>query len=957
VTRPRIDRLGLVLLLAGAALWRAHDELAWLVATRLSGAGYAAPSLIGWGAAALFTAMGAFRLRAALAWAGGRVLAAVDGLEARLQKLPRGRARLWRMAFASVTLGGAVIVVVEQTDSGVYVETQAIDLFYRLRFPQRSLVEAATGQRLPSAARQGDVVVLAIDDETLSHVGWPMPRTLYPRLIDAVTAAHAKSLTFDVALVDASREHAEWDAAIGDAAARAGDVTFTFTVTRASKEARPVLSKSALEVLDAHSLPWSDAAAKLPDYSEIVGGEVAPLPVLDSIATKAHAVAMANVLLDGGDDVLRHALLVGRLDKRLLPSLSLLLAADALGVPLRDVHVFPGSHIDLGGKRQIPIDELGRTLVRYQGRHDVHGEGPFKYVSVWSLLRSDAAVTLNGNPLGEDQRFIVDEHTRVTLDGREVTLADVPDARLRQGAVVWGTARYSTDPGQLVELRLEGNAPAPAEPVFELVDEHTLTFHGTLGRVEVHRSDASALSGKHVLVGSTALAASDVRNSPVGELPGVEHHATMLANLLSGDFIRPSPGWAVGLSVMVAAVAAAAIAVSVSTELGLVLTALLMLALMAASYLLFLAGYSVPIVGPSLAAASTYFGCLLLSARAAHNARLRAEHDKDFVRQTFGRYLTEQVVQQLLDSPDGLQLGGQRGFVTLMMTDLRGFTSMCGSMEPEGVVKLLNHYLGDMTRIINRYGGTIDEFIGDAILVVFGAPLPLEHPEARAVACAIEMLNAMPQVNAWNAEHALPSVEMGIGIHSGEVVLGNIGSELRAKYGIVGATINLTSRVESFTVGGQVLVSEVTRERGGERLVVGASQTVSPKGVKGTLTIFEALAVGAPFDVKLEAALETLRPPRAPLKLCYAAVKNKQSGELTQTATVEAVSALGLELKLDEELPPLTDLKLRVVDGAGVLPGDLYGKITRTHVRPNVVYLRLTSVPPELKPLLEGAAS
>ena len=190
---------------------------------------------------------------------------------------------------------------------------------------------------------------------------------------------------------------------------------------------------------------------------------------------------------------------------------------------------------------------------------------------------------------------------------------------------------------------------------------------------------------------------------------------------------------------------------------------------------------------------------------------------------------------------------------------------------------------------------------------------------------------------------------------SGEVVLGNIGSELRAKYGIVGSTINLTSRVESYTVGGQVLISDVTRERCGDLVTLGASQVVSPKGVKGTMTIHEALAVGAPFDVRLQSGHEELVPPKTPLELRYGVVKNKQVAEPVHPAKVEALSAQGLELRIDAELPVLSDLQLRVVDGGGLRPGDLYGKVLKVNVRPNVVYLRLTSVPPELKALLEAA--
>jgi adenylate cyclase len=223
------------------------------------------------------------------------------------------------------------------------------------------------------------------------------------------------------------------------------------------------------------------------------------------------------------------------------------------------------------------------------------------------------------------------------------------------------------------------------------------------------------------------------------------------------------------------------------------------------------------------------------------------------------------------------------------------------------------------------------------------------------VACAVEMLNAMPEVNRWNKEHGLPEVEMGIGVHSGEVVLGNIGSELRAKYGIVGATINLTSRVESFTVGGQVLISEATRERCADALTIGSTQVVSPKGVKGTMTIHEVLGVGAPFEVKLQSAHEVLVPPSVPLELRYATVKGKVVAELLHVARVEAISELGLELRVDEDLAQLADLQLRVVDGDGLRPGDLYGKILKANVRPNVVYLRLTSVPPEIRPVLEAA--
>ncbi len=950
----RTDRTGLALLAAAAGVWLTRGALVWPLAAQVPELGQPLIALLLRAAALLLLAAGLYRLRAPLSASLGAVLALFDRAEERLEKLPGRRGPFIRAVTVGLLVGGAVVVAFEGAQLGAALETRAVDLFFRLRFPERSQVELATGQELPSANPQPDVVVLSLDDDTVAHLGWPMPRLHYARLIDAVAAAGPASLTFDISLVDPSREHPEWDAEIGEAARRAGKVGFTFTIARATADTRATLSEAALRALEQNVIPWHDSAAGLPDYSELIGGDAVPQAVIDPVASHAAAIAMANVLLDGGDDVLRHSLLAARLGEQLFPSVSLRLAAQALGVSLSEIRIHPGSHVDLGGKRRIPIDEVGRTLVRYQGRHQVGGDGPFRYLSIWDLLRSDATVTLSGNPFGDDQRFILDETTRVTLDGRSVLLAEVPRSRLKAGSAIAGTARYSPDPGRLLTLDLS-SAPAPPEPSFELIDEQTVQFSTTFRELRRTGGDASVLKGKHVLVGSTALAAADLRISPLGEIPGVEHHATMLANLLHDDLFHPTPGWVNAGVVLGAALVAGTVGVLLPAGAGLLVTAVGLLALLTGCFLLFASGWYLPVVGPSVAMSLTYLSTLVMGSRAARNAHARSEREREFVRQTFGRYLTEQVVQQLLDSPDGLRLGGKRKFVTIMMTDLRGFTSMCGTMEPENVVRLLNHYLEAMTRIIARYGGTIDEFIGDAILVVFGAPMALEQEELRAVACAIEMLNAMPEINRWNVENGLPRVEMGIGIHSGEVVLGNIGSELRAKYGIVGSTINLTSRVESYTVGGQVLLSEATRERCGEALSIGGTQVVSPKGVKGTISLHEALAVGAPFEVRLQSASEELLPPRVPLQLRYGLIKNKQVAELSKLAVVEALSERGMELRVDEELAVLSDLQLRLLEGTTLRAGDLYGKVLKANIRPQVIYLRLTSVPPELGPVLELA--
>jgi len=227
------------------------------------------------------------------------------------------------------------------------------------------------------------------------------------------------------------------------------------------------------------------------------------------------------------------------------------------------------------------------------------------------------------------------------------------------------------------------------------------------------------------------------------------------------------------------------------------------------------------------------------------------EQRNDFIRSVFGRYLTNEIAQTLLDSPEGLQMGGERREMSILMADIRGFTRISAQRDPEEVVRMVNNFLVPMTEVILRHGGTIDEFIGDAILVLFGAPGPMQDHASRAVACAIEIQLAMPRVNELNRQSGLPEVKTGIGINSGDVVVGNIGSEMRAKYGVVGHNVNFTARIESETEGGQILVSDRTRQICGDSLTVRNEKSIHPKGFDEAVRVFEVSAIGDPFNLQL----------------------------------------------------------------------------------------------------------
>ncbi|MDH3255841.1 MAG: adenylate/guanylate cyclase domain-containing protein, partial [Acidobacteriota bacterium] len=286
-----------------------------------------------------------------------------------------------------------------------------------------------------------------------------------------------------------------------------------------------------------------------------------------------------------------------------------------------------------------------------------------------------------------------------------------------------------------------------------------------------------------------------------------------------------------------------------------------------------------------------------------------------FLRGTFARYVPAEVVANVLETPQGLRLGGEKRRITLLMADLRGFSALSERLAPEKVVAVINNFLGTMTGIILEAGGTIDEFIGDAILVFFGAPTARnDHAEA-AVTCAIRMQLAMAVVNEKNRQQDLPAVEMGIGIHTGEVVVGNIGSEKRTKYGAVGTNVNLVGRIEANTVGGQILVSEATRSAVESDLRMDGRVEIRPKGFDGEVVLFEVGGIGESGELELPEVEESLAPLKRPIAVSISVLEDKTSEREAFSAELVSVSQRSARIRSATPLELLTDLKLEIPDG------------------------------------------
>lgn len=322
----------------------------------------------------------------------------------------------------------------------------------------------------------------------------------------------------------------------------------------------------------------------------------------------------------------------------------------------------------------------------------------------------------------------------------------------------------------------------------------------------------------------------------------------------------------------------------------------------------------------------------------------------EFIRKTFGRYLSDDVVNRLLSSPEAQLLGGEEREVTIMMTDLRSFTTMTENMPPDVVMRLLNGYLGEMARIIVARGGTIIEFIGDAILALFGAPFPAGDDTRRAVACALEMQMAMDAVNEKNSAEGLPTLQMGIALNTGPVVVGNIGSEARTKYGVVGAQVNLTSRIESCTVGRQILIADTTRRAAGAGLLLGQSHALAVKGFSNRVLVHEVLGLDNPERLYLPERRVEILSLSSPLPVVCARLAGKRVEGEPQSAFILGLSPFGAVLRLHPRPAPFTNLQIHPSGGlAEQLGGELHAKVIELDARADdVVRIHFTSSPPGL---------
>jgi len=356
-----------------------------------------------------------------------------------------------------------------------------------------------------------------------------------------------------------------------------------------------------------------------------------------------------------------------------------------------------------------------------------------------------------------------------------------------------------------------------------------------------------ALKDKLVLVGATAVGIFDLRVTPFsGVHPGLEIQATVVDNILRGDFIRlPANTTVTTIStVLLLAIIFGLLLPRLSPVGAIAATLLLALGYLTLNYLAFRNyGLQLEVFYPLLEIAGVYTGITL-------QRFLFEERERVRLKKAFQSYVAPEVINQIIKPPENLRQGGERRDSSILFNDIRGFTSLSETMDPEALVAVLHEFLNPMSEIIVKHGGTIDKYIGDAIMALFGAPLDQPDHSRRACRTALEMVRSLKELDKDWLERGRPSLRVGIGINSGPVSVGNMGSSRLFDYTAIGDNVNLASRLEGLNkyYGTEILISASTAQHLDGEFYYREVDLVRVKGKKHPITIYEILGEGTPEE-------------------------------------------------------------------------------------------------------------
>ena len=350
-----------------------------------------------------------------------------------------------------------------------------------------------------------------------------------------------------------------------------------------------------------------------------------------------------------------------------------------------------------------------------------------------------------------------------------------------------------------------------------------------------------SLKDKILLVAAYSVTgpATDEKQSPYDATFGIEHHANALNTIIQQDFLYKLSDFENIMIMFIIALFLAFIVQKMTIVTSLITTVLFMLLYAVGSYLLFdffsiITALSTPLIQTAL----TY--TMLVTYRVVNE-----QQEKKYIRQTFSKFVSKSVVDELLKDPSKVKLGGEKKILTVLFSDIRGFTSISERLTPEELVEHLNIYLQSMTDIVIKYYGTLDKYVGDEIMAFWGAPIEMEDHALKACQAAVEMMVELHKMNSkWELEKK-PTLDIGIGINTGDMVVGNMGSSSRMDYTLMGDNVNLGARLEGTNkvYRTHIIISEFTYEYVKNHVIARELDLIRVKGKAQPVKIYELVAL------------------------------------------------------------------------------------------------------------------
>lgn len=765
------------------------------------------------------------------------------------------------------------------------------DLKLRLREPHRS---------------EAKVALIAIDDPSLQEIGrWPWSRDVVAQMTEKLLSLGAASVSFDVIFAEPEKGAPESDAKLGAVISASSDRIALGTFNESLWKTAPYQETC---VAEAFLATGGDQLVKINPTFIVDDANPSPFPDFDwtnlfaPLFEAQKAERQNQILRELGKEAVADLspfqmnYLEAQKRRAVFEYCQVWLSADD-PLPLTDKNVNEHYKNVLGADKSLKdldLDTFVKRLKEESPKHPMlqYGEWTPNIPAIQNPATYTSSFVAKLDPDGYVRRYPLFFRTGNKLGTSYVPstalqaylLATGYRADVKIGSPQPGLPKIiesfdiidpSQDPEKLVmklpvdasgQMLVNYYGPQASFPVVsarELFREGDTiavlrnSYQGKEGSVLLAESKeprSEFFKGRNVIIGATAIGLYDLRNTPIeANYPGPEIHLTALANLLDQNFLRSWKNeviWMPAIVITIGLILSALFAWMGSLQPA-IIAALLIPITAVLDFVIFkklqviTSGESIP-----LTILFVYMGITIFK-------YFTEERKKKELKKTFSRYVSPAIVDELLKDPSNLKLGGRRQHMTVMFSDVRGFTTISEQLPPEELSDLLNRYLSPMTDIVFHHKGTLDKYMGDAIMAFFGAPITYPDHARLAVRCALESLVKLRELQALFASEGLPPIDIGIGINTGSMSVGNMGSNIVQSYTVMGDSVNLASRLEGINkeYGTRIIISEFTQAEVKDHFVTREVDRVRVKGKLEPIRIFEVIREAPPSSADAQIVL------------------------------------------------------------------------------------------------------